>query len=105
MTNADWCARVVQARTQRDDLRPQRLWTLHKGEASGPRSCSPSTARVDCNGHLHSYAIRRDGSEYDHQQRKRFRFQLRVRHGDLSLTPTRGLHAELPRLMSLRLRY
>jgi hypothetical protein len=23
---------VVQARTQRDDLRPQRVWTLHKGE-------------------------------------------------------------------------
>jgi hypothetical protein len=32
MTNADWWARVVQARTERDDLRPQRVWTLHKGE-------------------------------------------------------------------------
>jgi hypothetical protein len=32
MTNADWWARVVQARTARDDLMPQRLWTLHKGE-------------------------------------------------------------------------
>jgi hypothetical protein len=29
MTNADWWARVVQARTERDDLRPQRVWTLH----------------------------------------------------------------------------
>src|SRR5215207_6663169 len=25
-------ARVVQARTERDDLRPQRVWTLRKGE-------------------------------------------------------------------------
>ena len=33
MTNTDdWWARVVQARTERDDLRPQRVWTLHKGE-------------------------------------------------------------------------
>jgi hypothetical protein len=32
MTNADWWARVVQVRTERDDLRPQRVWTLHKGE-------------------------------------------------------------------------
>jgi hypothetical protein len=32
MTNADSWARVVQARTERDDLRPQRVWTLHKGE-------------------------------------------------------------------------
>ena len=32
MTNADWWARVVQARTERDDLLPQRVWTLHKGE-------------------------------------------------------------------------
>jgi hypothetical protein len=23
---------VIQARTQRDDLRPERVWTLHKGE-------------------------------------------------------------------------
>ena len=28
----DWWARVVEARTERDDLRPQRVWTLHKGE-------------------------------------------------------------------------
>jgi hypothetical protein len=33
MTNADWWARVVQARTERGDLRPQRVWTLHKGDA------------------------------------------------------------------------
>ena len=32
MTNADWWARVVQARTERADLRPRRVWTLHKGE-------------------------------------------------------------------------
>ena len=32
MTNADWWARVVQARTERNDLRRQRDWTLHKGE-------------------------------------------------------------------------
>ena len=31
MTNADWWARLVQARTERADLRPQRVWTLHKG--------------------------------------------------------------------------
>jgi len=31
VTNADWWTRVVQARTERDDLRPQRVWTLHKG--------------------------------------------------------------------------
>ena len=32
MHDAAWWARVVQARTERDDLRPQRVWTLHKGE-------------------------------------------------------------------------
>ena len=32
MNDAAWWARVVQARTERDDLRPQRVWTLHKGE-------------------------------------------------------------------------
>jgi hypothetical protein len=32
MTSADWWVRVVQARTERDDLRPQRVWTLYKGE-------------------------------------------------------------------------
>ena len=30
MTNADWWARVVKARTQRADLLPQRMWTLTK---------------------------------------------------------------------------
>jgi hypothetical protein len=30
MTNSDWRARVVQARTERDDLRPKRVWVLHK---------------------------------------------------------------------------
>jgi hypothetical protein len=30
MTNAEWWARVVQARTQRADLLPQRQWTLRK---------------------------------------------------------------------------
>ena len=32
MNDAAWWARVVQARTEWDDLRPQRVWTLHKGE-------------------------------------------------------------------------
>jgi hypothetical protein len=28
MTNADWWARVVQARSERADLMPQRVWAL-----------------------------------------------------------------------------
>jgi hypothetical protein len=32
MNDAAWWARVVQARTERDDLRPKRVWTRHKGE-------------------------------------------------------------------------
>jgi hypothetical protein len=32
MNDAAWWARVIQARTERDDLRPQRVWTLHKAE-------------------------------------------------------------------------
>ncbi len=32
MTNADWWARVVEVRTRHDDMRPQRVWTMHKGE-------------------------------------------------------------------------
>jgi hypothetical protein len=32
MTNADWWARVVQARAAREDLLPQRVWALRKGE-------------------------------------------------------------------------
>ena len=32
MNDAAWWARVVQARTERDDLRPQGVSTLHKGE-------------------------------------------------------------------------
>jgi hypothetical protein len=32
MNDAAWWARVIQARTERDDLRPQRVWTLYKGE-------------------------------------------------------------------------
>jgi hypothetical protein len=35
VTNADWWARVVQARTERDDLRPQRVWALRNGEHEG----------------------------------------------------------------------
>ena len=31
MTNADWWARVVQARRAREDLLPKRGWTLRKG--------------------------------------------------------------------------
>jgi hypothetical protein len=30
MNDAAWWARVVAARTERDDLRPQRVWTLRK---------------------------------------------------------------------------
>jgi hypothetical protein len=65
MNDAAWWARVVQARTERDDLRPQRVWTLHKGEHAtaidfkavpgvAARSSSPSTAsggRRGCSGH------------------------------------------------------
>ena len=32
MNDAAWWARVVDARTERDDLRPQRMWALRKGE-------------------------------------------------------------------------
>ncbi len=32
MTNADWWQRVVQARAAREDLLPQRVWALRKGE-------------------------------------------------------------------------
>jgi hypothetical protein len=32
MTNADWWARVVQARAAREDLLPERVWALRKGE-------------------------------------------------------------------------
>jgi hypothetical protein len=66
MTNADWWARVVQARTERADLRPRRMWTLHKGEhaaaidleavqASARRSCSlwaESGARPGCSARM-----------------------------------------------------
>jgi len=31
LTNAAWWARVVQARTERADLLPQRVWTLRNG--------------------------------------------------------------------------
>src|SRR4051812_44125946 len=34
MTNADWWARVVQARTAREDLLPQRVWALRKRTGS-----------------------------------------------------------------------
>jgi hypothetical protein len=30
MNDASWWARVVQARTERDDLRPKRVWALRK---------------------------------------------------------------------------
>jgi hypothetical protein len=30
MTNADWWARVMQARSLHDDLLPHRVWTLRK---------------------------------------------------------------------------
>jgi hypothetical protein len=32
VTDTDWWARVVQARTSREDLLPQRVWALRKGE-------------------------------------------------------------------------
>ena len=41
MTNADWWARVVQARTARADLLPQRIWTLHKGEHAAAIDLKP----------------------------------------------------------------
>lgn len=36
MTNSEWWARVVQARTRHADLLPQRVWPLHKGEHEAP---------------------------------------------------------------------
>jgi hypothetical protein len=41
MNDAAWWARVVQARTQRDDLRPQRVWALRKGEHEGAIDLKP----------------------------------------------------------------
>jgi hypothetical protein len=32
VNDAAWWVRVVQARTERDGLRPQRMWTLRNGE-------------------------------------------------------------------------
>jgi len=32
VNDAAWWARVVQVRTRHDDLLPQRVWTLRKGE-------------------------------------------------------------------------
>jgi hypothetical protein len=32
MTNADWWARVVEARAKHDDLLPRRVWILRHGE-------------------------------------------------------------------------
>ena len=31
MTNADWWARVVEARPRHEDLLPRRIWTLRQG--------------------------------------------------------------------------
>jgi hypothetical protein len=56
MNDAAWWARVMQARTERDDLRPQRVWALRKGEHEasidlkavpgiGAESCSRWTGR------------------------------------------------------------
>jgi hypothetical protein len=35
MNDAAWSGRVVQARTERDDLRPKRVWVLHKEGREG----------------------------------------------------------------------
>jgi integrase len=65
VTNADWWARVIQARTERTDLLPKRVWALRKGDheaaidlkavpASAPRLCSQWTvsgARRGCSAH------------------------------------------------------
>ena len=32
MNDAAWWARVVEARMERDDLRPRRVWALHKDD-------------------------------------------------------------------------
>jgi Caudovirus prohead serine protease len=45
MNDAAWWARVVQARTERDDLRPKRVWVLRK-EGARPQS----TSRRDVTG-------------------------------------------------------
>jgi hypothetical protein len=42
VTNADWWPRVVQARTERDDLSSKRVWTLlHKGEHAAANRLAP----------------------------------------------------------------
>ena len=49
MTNADWWARVVQARTERADLIPRRVWTLRnrsREAASGLRAVPGSGAEI-----------------------------------------------------------
>jgi hypothetical protein len=38
VNDAAWWARAVQARAERDDLRPQRMWTLRKRVPRGPPS-------------------------------------------------------------------
>jgi hypothetical protein len=65
VNDAAWWARAVQPRAERDDLRPQRLWTLRKrvhggrhrsmrmvgiggDRAHGER---PSGGRPGCSGH------------------------------------------------------
>jgi hypothetical protein len=43
LTNADWRARVLQARTAREDLLPKCVWALRKGEHEAV-SCAVSFA-------------------------------------------------------------
>jgi hypothetical protein len=40
MIRADWWVRVVQPRTQRNNLLPQPIWTVYKGEHAGLRATS-----------------------------------------------------------------
>jgi hypothetical protein len=70
MTNAAWWARVVEARTERDDLRPKRVWVLRKDgreaaidvkAAPGIRaeivlSVDGGCARRGCSGHTRSWS-------------------------------------------------
>ncbi len=50
MNDAAWWQRVVRARADRDDLRPQRVWTLHKDEhaAAIDLKAVPASALRSC---------------------------------------------------------
>ena len=57
MTNADWWARVVQARTELADLIPRRVWTLRNGSREAEVGCErcPASVRRSCRGWMANY--------------------------------------------------